>query len=107
MPTRRHSWNVAVESEVALRSGQRVPADVQVRSRTRAAARRINGEATGETERIQHVASASQRLSVAAVFALIKEEAGFLSSQHVGFKAQAGFQKLHPGSVGGKTAAFL
>src|SRR2546421_96585 len=76
---------------------KRVCADVEVGDRSRSAASRIDREAAGKAERVQHVAALGQRFDDAAVLALIEKEAGLLSAQHIGFETQAGFQERRTG----------
>src|SRR5438445_12552782 len=86
-----------VQGEVALRAFERVRADVEISHRLRAAARGVDGEATGKTEGIQHITSSGQRFDEPAVLALVEKEPGLLPAHNVRLEAQAGLQEHRTG----------
>src|SRR4051812_911258 len=88
-----------VEFEIAIRAGEGVRADIEVRDAAGAAASRVNGKAAGETERIENVAPMREGFDVLAIFALIEKKSGLLAANHIGFEAQTILEKLN-GAVG-------
>ena len=86
-----------IQSKIALCPFKRVCADVEVGDRSRSAARRIDGKATGKTEHVQHITSSGEGFDDAAVLALVEKKTGLLPAQHVGLETQTGFQERRPG----------
>ena len=68
-------------------------ADVQISHRLRATARRIQREAAGKTERVQHRLPVRQSFDDAAVLALIEKESRLLPAPDIGLEADVVFKK--------------
>jgi len=78
-----------VELEVTFGTFKSMGADVEVSNRSGSTARGVKGETAGETEGIEDTATLGEGSDHAAVFALIEEKPGFLSSNDVGLKLDA------------------